>query len=177
VFRVKIMNRFIVHLLCIVSIMLCNSAAANFSTQNAKVVLITFLEAVKSSISDEVLSQAMCLKGIKYKYGGNSPQTGFDCSDFVGYVFNKAANVKLPRTTRGLSRIGGTVKKQEVLPGDLVFFNTRRRASSHVGIYLGVGEFIHAPRTGSKVRVENMDTGYWKQRFNVGKRMKETNED
>jgi cell wall-associated NlpC family hydrolase len=171
------MKRFIVHLLCTVSIMLCNSASANFSTQNAKGVPITFLEAAKNSISDEVLSQAMSLKGIKYKYGGNSPQTGFDCSGFVNYVFNKAANVKLPRTTRGLSRIGDTVKKQKLLPGDLVFFNTRRRPFSHVGIYLGEGEFIHAPSTGSKVSVENMDTGYWKQRFNGGKRVKETSED
>ena len=171
------MKRFIVHLLCTVSIMLCNSAAANFSTQNEKGVPITFLEAAKNSISDEVLSQAMSLKGIKYKYGGNSPQTGFDCSGFVNYVFNKAANVKMPRTTRGLSRIGDTVKKQELLPGDLVFFNTRRRPFSHVGIYLGEGEFIHAPSTGSKVSVENMDTGYWKQRFNGGKRVKETSED
>ena len=171
------MKRFIVHLLCTVSIMLCNSAAANFSTQNAKGVPITFLEAAKNSISDEVLSQAMSLKGIQYKYGGNSPQTGFDCSGFVNYVFNKAANVKMPRTTRGLSRIGDTVKKQELLPGGLVFFNTRRRPFSHVGIYLGEGEFIHAPSTGSKVSVENRDTGYWKQRFNGGKRMKETSED
>ena len=124
------MKRFIVHLLCTVSIMLCNSAAANFSTQNAKGVPITFLEAAKNSISDEVLSQAMSLKGIKYKYGGTSPQTGFDCSGFVNYVFNKAAN-----------------------------------------------EFIHAPSTGSKVSVENRDTGYWKQRFNGGKRVKETSED
>ena len=171
------MKRFIVHLLCTVSIMLCNSAAANFSTQNAKGVPITFLEAAKNSISDEVLSQAMSLKCIKYKYGGNSPQPGFDCSGFVNYVFNKAANVKMPRTTRGLSRIGDTVKKQELLPGDLVFFNTRRRPFSHVGIYLGEGEFIHAPSTGSKVSVENMDTGYWKQRFNGDKHVKETSED
>ena len=171
------MKRFIVHLLCTVSIMLCNSAAANFSTQNAKGVPITFLEAVKNSISGEVLSQAMSLKGIKYKYGGNSPQPGFDCSGFVNYVFNKAANVKMPRTTRGLSRIGKTVKKQELLPGDLVFFNTRRRPFSHVGIYLGEGEFIHAPSTGSKVSVENMVTGYWKQRFSGDKCVKETSED
>ena len=83
----------------------------------------------------------------------------------------------MPRTTRGLSRIGDTVKKQELLPGGLVFFNTRRRPFSHVGIYLGEGEFIHAPSTGSKVSVENRDTGYWKQRFNGGKRVKETSED
>lgn len=171
------MKRFIVHLLCIASIMLSSHAAANFSTQNAKGVVITFLDAIKSSISDEVLSQAMRLKGIKYRYGGNSPKTGFDCSGFVNYVFSKAANVKLPRTTRGLSRISKTLKKPELTPGDLVFFNTRKRAFSHVGIYLGKGDFIHAPRTGSKVRVESMNTGYWKQRFNGGKRVKETNGD
>lgn len=170
-----VMKRFIVHLLCIASIMLSSNASANFSIQNAEGVLITFLDELRST-SDEVISKAMSLKGIKYRYGGASPQKGFDCSGLVNYVFHKAANIKLPRTTRGLQRISKTIPKQKLIPGDLVFFNTRRRAFSHVGIYLGKGEFIHAPRTGSKVRVESMHTGYWKQRFNGGKRVKELNE-
>ncbi len=153
--------------------MLAPHASANISTKNVEGVVITFLDAIKNSISQNVLSKAMSLKGIKYKYGGASPKTGFDCSGFVNYVFNKAAAIKLPRTTRGLSRVGQSVDKKALQPGDLVFFNTRRRSFSHVGIYVGNGDFIHAPRTGSRVRVENMKTGYWKQRYNGAKRLKE----
>ncbi len=119
----------------------------------------------------EVLINALSLTGIKYKYGGNSPATGFDCSGFVRYVFRNAANLTLPPTARAISQIGKTVRKDELQPGDLVFFNTLKSAFSHVGIYIGDNKFVHAPRTGGTVRVENMQTSYWASRFNGAQRL------
>ncbi len=121
--------------------------------------------------AQEVLINALSLTGIKYKYGGSSPDTGFDCSGFVRYVFRNAANLTLPPTARAISQIGKAVKKDELQPGDLVFFNTLKHAFSHVGIYIGDNKFIHAPRTGTAVRVENMQDGYWASRFNGGQRL------
>ena len=121
--------------------------------------------------AQEVIINALSLTGIKYKYGGNSPETGFDCSGFVRYVFRNAANLTLPPTARAISQIGKTVKKDELQPGDLVFFNTLKSAFSHVGIYIGNNKFIHAPRTGAAVRVENMQQDYWSSRFNGAQRL------
>ncbi len=121
--------------------------------------------------AQEILINAMSLTGIKYSYGGNNPSTGFDCSGFVRYVFSQAANLTLPPTARAISQIGKTVKRDELQPGDLVFFDTLKSAFSHVGIYIGNNKFIHAPRTGSTVRVESMQTGYWASRFNGAQRL------
>lgn len=121
--------------------------------------------------AQEVLINALSLTGIKYTYGGKSPETGFDCSGFVRYVFSQAANLTLPPTARAIAQIGKTVKKDELQPGDLVFFNTLKSAFSHVGIYIGNNKFIHAPSTGKVVRVENMQDGYWASRFNGGQRL------
>lgn len=145
----------------------------NTVTQNAAGITITFLDDVTNTVAQEVILSAMSLEGIKYKYGGTSPETGFDCSGFVNYVYGKAANLKLPRTARGISRMGASINKSELAAGDLVFFNTTKRAFSHVGIYVGDGKFIHAPRKGSFVRVESMQTSYWKSRFNGAKRLAE----
>jgi cell wall-associated NlpC family hydrolase len=131
-------------------------------------------QALSSSWQDraqEVLINALSLTGIKYKYGGSSPSTGFDCSGFVRYVFQNAANLTLPPTARAISQIGKTVKKDELQPGDLVFFNTLKSTFSHVGIYIGDNKFIHAPSTGKVVRVESMDDSYWARRFNGGQRL------
>ncbi len=121
--------------------------------------------------AQDVLINALSLTGIKYKYGGKSPETGFDCSGFVRYVFRNAANLTLPPTARAISQIGKTVKKDELQPGDLVFFNTLKSAFSHVGIYIGDNKFIHAPSTGKVVRVESMQDGYWAKRFNGAQRL------
>ena len=121
--------------------------------------------------AQEVLVNALSLTGIKYKYGGKSPETGFDCSGFVRYVFHNAANLTLPPTARAISQIGKTVKKDELQPGDLVFFNTLKSAFSHVGIYIGDNKFIHAPSSGKVVRVESMQDGYWARRFNGAQRL------
>lgn len=124
-----------------------------------------------SDKAEEVLMQALSLTGIQYKYGGNSPETGFDCSGFVRYVFSQATKITLPPTARAISQMGKTVKKEELQPGDLVFFNTLKSAFSHVGIYMGNNKFIHSPSSGGKVRVENMDNTYWKTRFNGAQRI------
>jgi cell wall-associated NlpC family hydrolase len=121
--------------------------------------------------TQEVLMSALSLTGIKYKYGGNSPETGFDCSGFVRYVFSQATNLTLPPTARAISQLGRTVQKDELQPGDLVFFNTLKSAFSHVGIYVGDNKFIHAPSSGKTVRVENMQTGYWAKRYNGAQRL------
>lgn len=121
--------------------------------------------------TQEIIMNAMSLTGIKYKYGGTSPETGFDCSGFVRYVFSQATNLALPPTARAISQLGKTVNKDELQPGDLVFFNTLKSAFSHVGIYIGDNKFVHAPRAGAAVRVESMQTGYWAKRFNGAQRL------
>jgi cell wall-associated NlpC family hydrolase len=115
--------------------------------------------------------QAMQVLGIKYRLGGRSPETGFDCSGLVTHVFERAWGLLLPPGTEALSKVGAPVKRlKELEPGDLVFYNTRSRPFSHVGIYLGEGRFVHAPRPGAQVRVESL-TPYWTQRFNGARRL------
>ncbi|TXI43280.1 C40 family peptidase [Methylophilus sp.] len=120
---------------------------------------------------EEIMIRALSLTGVDYKYGGRSPETGFDCSGFVQYVFKHAAQISLPPSARTISEMGDTVKREELQPGDLVFFNTLKSAFSHVGIYVGNHQFIHAPRAGAKVRVESMDERYWSTRYNGAKRL------
>ena len=119
----------------------------------------------------EVLVNALSLTGIRYQYGGNSPETGFDCSGFVRYVYQEATNLSLPHSARAISQLGKTIPKNELKPGDLVFFNTMKTAFSHVGIYLGNNRFIHSPSSGGGVRVEDMQTSYWAKRFNGAQRI------
>jgi cell wall-associated NlpC family hydrolase len=114
---------------------------------------------------------ALSYMGINYKYGGNEPDAGFDCSGFVRYVYNNTLGLILPRTSAEMSKKGDTVRKDDLKPGDLVFFNTLKRAFSHVGIYVGEGKFVHAPSSGGVVRVESMEIPYWQQRFNGARRL------
>ncbi|WP_371929804.1 C40 family peptidase [Uliginosibacterium sp. 31-16] len=110
--------------------------------------------------------------GVRYRFGGNGPDAGgFDCSGLVRKVFGDALGLNLPRTAAEMARLGDKVGTQDLKPGDLVFFNTMRRAFSHVGIYLGDNKFLHAPAKGSAVRVEAMDQSYWLKRFNGGRRL------
>lgn len=172
--RTSIMKHLIATIAAFTYLLLPSISAATVVTANAAGISITFLNTETASIADDVLMSAMSLEGIQYKYGGSSPETGFDCSGFVGYVYNQAANMQLPRTSRGISRVGRNIHRTELQSGDLVFFNTSKRAYSHVGIYVGNGKFIHAPRKGSFVRVESMQTSYWKNRFNGARRLDQT---
>ena len=120
---------------------------------------------------DRPLIHAVQVLGVKYRYGGRSPETGFDCSGLITHVFERAWGMLLPPGTAALSKVGTAVKPKELEPGDLVFYNTRNRPYSHVGIYLGDGRFLHAPRPGATVRVESVHTPYWRTRFNGARRL------
>lgn len=121
--------------------------------------------------AQEVVRRALGYVGVPYRYGGTSPEVGFDCSGLVWRVYRQAAGITLPRDTYGISRVGLAVPSRELQPGDLVFFNTMRRPYSHVGIYLGNGRFVHAPSSGGVVNVSRMGDRYWRQRFNGGRRI------
>ncbi len=120
--------------------------------------------------ANEVTMQAMAQIGQPYRWGGSAPDEGFDCSGLVQYVYREALGIELPRTSREMSRHGASVEREALAPGDLVFFQTTRKPNSHVGIYIGDGRFVHAPSSGSLVRVESMDKRYWTRRFNGGRR-------
>lgn len=124
-----------------------------------------------SDTMQEVLLNALSLTGVKYKYGGKSPETGFDCSGFVRYVFQQATNLTLPHGARAISQLGQAIPLEQLQPGDLVFFNTLKSAFSHVGIYLGDGRFIHAPSSGGGIKVVDMNDRYWANRFNGARRL------
>ncbi|HYS65898.1 MAG TPA: NlpC/P60 family protein [Paraburkholderia sp.] len=114
---------------------------------------------------EEISIQAMSLVGIPYRWGGNTPDSGFDCSGLVRYVVARAASVNLPRTTADMSGRGESIEPDEIAPGDLIFFNTTGRAHSHVGIYVGKLRFVNAPSTGGTVRLDYLTNPYWAKRF------------
>ncbi|MEM5341575.1 C40 family peptidase [Paraburkholderia azotifigens] len=114
---------------------------------------------------EEISIQAMSLVGVPYRWGGNTPDSGFDCSGLVHYVVQRAASVNLPRTTADMSSRGETVDPEEIAPGDLIFFNTTGRPHSHVGIYVGKLRFVNAPSTGGTVRLDYLTNPYWAKRF------------
>jgi cell wall-associated NlpC family hydrolase len=126
---------------------------------------------VRDHATDLVMN-AMNFLGVSYRRGGNSADTGFDCSGFTRHVFENSLGMLLPRRSQDQAQLPGllSIRAEDMKPGDLVFFNTMRHAFSHVGIYLGEGKFIHAPRTGSQVRVEDMRQSYWVSRFNGARR-------
>ena len=125
-----------------------------------------------STPPDEIPIYAISLVGSPYRMGGTSPATGLDCSGFVGHVFRQAAGVTLPRDSRAISEVGQPLAASELQPGDLVFFNTLKRAYSHVGIYLGDNRFVHAAssRTGAVV-VSNLGDRYWRERYDGARRV------
>jgi len=119
----------------------------------------------------EVVFRALSLLGVNYRFGGNSPTSGLDCSGLVRLVYSEVTGLILPRRSDEMSRVGGSIDKSELQPGDLVFFNTLRMPFSHVGIFIGNGQFVHSPSSGSTVRVENMNLSYWQSRFNGARRL------
>lgn len=126
------------------------------------------------SVRDRATSlvvNALGFIGVKYRRGGSVPSTGFDCSGLVRYVFHDAWGLDLPRRAEQISHIGERIGKDQLQPGDLVFYNTIRKTVSHVGIYLGDGQFIHAPSRGEQVRVEDMNQPYWTKRFSGARRV------
>ncbi len=129
------------------------------------------LPAPASNRLQNMLIHAISLIGVKYKFGGSSAQSGFDCSGFVRHVFAESVALELPRSTYAMGREGRSVKSEELRAGDLVFYNTLHRTFSHVGIYLGEGRFVHAPSRGKSVEIVDMSDSYWKKRFNGARRL------
>ena len=120
----------------------------------------------------EAVIAAMNFLGVPYRRGGNSADEGFDCSGFTRHIFELTLGLVLPRRVDDQASASGLVDvaRNELRPGDLVFFNTLKRTFSHVGIYIGDGKFIHSPRSGSEVRIEDMRYAYWSQRFTGARR-------
>ena len=124
--------------------------------------------------ADEVTAQraanyAQNMVGKPYRYGGNSP-SGFDCSGLVQYSYSRAG-LPIPRTTKSQRKSGVAVGSQSLRAGDLIFFDQEGRKSSHVGIYIGDGRFVHAPSSGKKVRVDKLDKKYWKKHYDGARRI------
>lgn len=123
------------------------------------------------SIRSDIVVRALTLLDTPYRHGGSTPASGFDCSGLVRYVYEAVAGRLLPRRSEEMGKLGETITRSQLEPGDLVFFNTLARAYSHVAIYIGDGRFLHAPARGGRVRIEALDDRYWRARFNGARRL------
>ena len=136
--------------------------------------LLTQIDQVRQTVSvkaSELVVNAMGFLGVPYKRGGSTVETGFDCSGFVRAIYAQTIGMVLPRSAAQQAAATQNIDKKDLAPGDLVFFNTMRRAFSHVGIYVGDGKFIHSPKPGAEVRVESMGAAYWNRRFDGARRV------
>jgi hypothetical protein len=125
----------------------------------------------KSVGLDDISIAAVSLIGTPYRWGGNTPQSGFDCSGLVVYVVKNTRQKTLPRTSSEMGKYGKPLQAESPAPGDLVFFNTLGDRHSHVGIYVGAGRFVHAPSTGGTVRIDEIKNPYWAPRFTEARRV------
>lgn len=140
---------------------------------------VTREEEVNEGSDDAIgnmLLQSISLMGIPYKWGGNTPQTGLDCSGYIKYVYQKSLGITLPRTAAEMAKVGKKVSINELEPGDLLFFNTSRGRNTHVGMYIGNNKFIQSPRTGDVIRVTELNSS-WRSKFNGAKRIVQENVD
>lgn len=142
------------------------TVAAEASSSHSRIAA-----AIRDRASDMVMT-AMNFLGVPYVRGGDTEETGFDCSGFTRYIFERSIGLILPRRADEQAHAEGMISigREELRPGDLVFFNTLRRTFSHVGIYIGDGRFIHSPKPGGEVRVEDMGVRYWSARFTGARR-------
>jgi cell wall-associated NlpC family hydrolase len=146
------------------------SGCSLFSTRSNEAKVAQFKQ--DTSVGTEDISiAAVGLVGVPYRYGGNNPKAGFDCSGLIAYVYQKSANIKLPRTIEEMSTRGKSIEGGPPAPGDLVFFNTTGAKYSHAGIYVGQGRFVHAPSAGGTVRLEYIAKPYWASRFTEARRL------
>ncbi len=146
-----------------------NTSASPAAAATAESALV---RQVRDTASDMVIT-AMNFLGVPYKRGGNNQEDGFDCSGFTRHIFEMSLGLVLPRRADDQASAPGLLQiaRDDLKPGDLVFFNTLKRTFSHVGIYIGEGKFIHSPRTGGAVRVEDMRFTYWNTRFTGARRV------
>ncbi|MFM1927584.1 MAG: hypothetical protein RIR28_167 [Pseudomonadota bacterium] len=140
------------------------SSAAPVSGTRRSALPPARLEATEKGFAEPAL-HAFSLVGIPYRWGGNTPAGGFDCSGLVVYVMRRATGKTLPRTVEKMWSAGREVPAEDRLPGDLVFFNTTGKEYSHVGIYIGQNRFVHAPNEGGTVRLESLVSSYWGPRI------------
>jgi cell wall-associated NlpC family hydrolase len=122
-----------------------------------------------SEQGNEVAIYALGLVDTGYRFGGKNPEAGLDCSGMVSYIYNRAAGMKVVGSAADIARNGRPIERLSMRPGDLVFFNTRNRAYSHVGIYLGDQRFIHAPSSNGKVRIDRLNDRYYAQRYEAAR--------
>ncbi|WLT05104.1 C40 family peptidase [Snodgrassella alvi] len=122
--------------------------------------------------ASDLIMNAMGLLGVAYHFGGNSPTSGLDCSGFMQYIFRRSMGVTLPRSSRQMATVGEAVSRTSLQPGDLVFFSPGGGGISHVGMYIGNGRMIHAPRTGKNIEITSIEQGYWSRAFVTARRVK-----
>lgn len=139
--------------------------------QTAPVAAPSPAPALTTNPVESLLASAKELIGTPYRYGSIDPAAGLDCSGLVGYLFQSNFGLTLPRRSVDMSKIGEKISKADLQPGDLLFFKTVKKTISHVGVYIGNGEFIHAPWHGRNVEIANMELKYWQKRFAVAKRL------
>jgi hypothetical protein len=125
-------------------------------------------------IDHPLANQALNQLGIRYQWGGKSPETGFDCSGLIVYSAQRSLGLKLPPRSDDIAKIGNKINKKDLQVGDLVFFNTLGTRYSHVGVYLGQNKFVHSPRRGHVVRIEDMTLRYWTVRYTGARRLDPT---
>ena len=124
-----------------------------------------------ATLRSDIVVRALTLIDTPYRHGGSTPASGFDCSGLVRYVFQSVGAPILPRRSEDIGKLGESITRSQLEPGDLVFFNTLSRAYSHVAIYIGDGRFLHAPARGGRVRIEALDDRYWRARFDGARRL------
>ena len=151
-----------------------NNAADDIERYLAERGIVAQMDQVRQSVGDtasDLVVNAMTFLGVPYRRGGTSATTGFDCSGFVRSMFEQTVGKVLPRRASEQAAATEKIDKQDLKPGDLVFFNTMRQTFSHVGIYVGDNKFIHSPRPGKQVKVEDMRDAYWERRFTGARRV------
>ena len=147
------------------------SGCSTFSSKSNSASRVSQFKQDTSVGTEDISIAAVGLVDVPYRYGGNTPKGGFDCSGLIVYVYSKAAGIKLPRTIQQMSGQGRSIDNQPPAPGDLVFFNTTGEKYSHAGIYVGQGRFVHAPSAGGTVRLDYITAPYWAAKFTEARRL------
>ncbi|MBB4817614.1 cell wall-associated NlpC family hydrolase [Pseudomonas alcaligenes] len=161
------------HRLTLIALLALLGACSSHAPAPAPTYTPPVVQAPSSPAADDVLFRALGLVGTPYRYGGNTPDSGFDCSGLIGYVYRDAAGISLPRSTRELIAMRvPTIGMNALQSGDLVFFATNGGGQvSHAGIYVGEGRFVHAPSSGGTVRLDSLSNSYWQKNYLNAKRV------
>lgn len=156
-------------LLCLLSALLVTACGSPALRSGSSSETITQASLPVSEKGNEVVFYAMGLIDTGYRFGGKNPEAGLDCSGMVSYIYGRAAGVNVQGSAADIARNGRPIKRAELRPGDLVFFNTMKRPYSHVGIFIGDARFIHAPSTNGRVRIDRLSDSYYASRFEAAR--------